>query len=728
MKNFVPHSLRHVLPCLIFLTNFTFLPAQKPIEDFPVEEIKINGKKVQKRILNEVNALEGAGDKEDILYKFKLTSIEQAGYDSLMQGWIDDSLFQKTVSRRVRSYWMGLEVEVPEKLRNHVFYFPVPNPYVKEVWVNNEKTFDISTLNKSGLKWTDLQNAVPVSLNKKINHIYFRVNFTDEHTVFSYENGKRFRTYPELIQNINQIMTTTSMLSGGAIFYTTVTLLYFLLYFMGMRENKYLWGALFTVCCGAALFLLRELVNGSGIFSPSILISFALLSLLLPFTFLQFIKSFFNYKIPRFFKWVLIVVLPLIGLKFLFSYTIDVEWLDSVIVVLALLSMALSFVLSIFYTIKFIVMAIRERKDNVFIILAGMIIPPLIYTIYIFEMLFLDTKLYSSNLIFMLVVLPVPLSILISLVRGYSGDNKNLKLQLTKVEELTASALREQEEKQKILSNQNEMLEQQVIERTQEITEQKKVLEEKNHEILDSINYAKRIQQAILPPVRLFSECLPQSFVLYKPKDIVAGDFYWLLQKDGAVYFAAADCTGHGVPGAMVSVVCNNALNRSVNEFSCTDPSQILNQSRKIIIEEFEKSDDDVKDGMDISFCKLEGRKLSWAGANNPLWIIRKNSDEVMEIKPDKQPIGKYMVLHDFTTHHVELTSGDQLYVFTDGYQDQFGGDKGKKFKATQLKKLLLKNRSISMPEQCAALESVFNEWKGRLEQIDDVCIIGVRV
>ena len=161
--------------------------------------------------------------------------------------------------------------------------------------------------------------------------------------------------------------------------------------------------------------------------------------------------------------------------------------------------------------------------------------------------------------------------------------------------------------------------------------EQKHEVESKNKEITDSITYAKRIQSAILPPEKVVKESLEDSFILYKPKDIVAGDFYWLEQKNGKVLFAAADCTGHGVPGAMVSVVCNNALNRSVREHGLTDPGKILDKTREIVIEEFEKSDEEVNDGMDIAICSLEGNSLQYAGAHNPLWVIRNGA--ILETK-----------------------------------------------------------------------------------------------
>ncbi|MDF2437921.1 MAG: protein serine/threonine phosphatase [Bacteroidota bacterium] len=267
------------------------------------------------------------------------------------------------------------------------------------------------------------------------------------------------------------------------------------------------------------------------------------------------------------------------------------------------------------------------------------------------------------------------------------------------------------------------------VEEQKQIVEfQKEMVDEKNKEITDSINYAKRIQQAILPPARLLKSALPDSFVLYKPKDIVAGDFYWMEQKGDLVIFAAADCTGHGVPGAMVSVVCHNALNRSVREFGLTDPGKILDKTRQLVIETFEKSDQDVKDGMDISLCCYDRKTnvIKWSGANNPLWIIRENT--LTEYKADKQPIGKFENAKEFTTHAIQMAKKDRLYIFTDGYADQFGGDKGKKFKYKQLQDLLI-SFSLSTPdEQKNILENTFESWKGPLEQVDDVCIIGVQL
>jgi tetratricopeptide (TPR) repeat protein len=261
-----------------------------------------------------------------------------------------------------------------------------------------------------------------------------------------------------------------------------------------------------------------------------------------------------------------------------------------------------------------------------------------------------------------------------------------------------------------------------------EILTQKLIVENKNKEILDSIIYAKRIQTAILTPERVIKESLQDSFVIYLPKDIVAGDFYWMRQSNDKTYFAVADCTGHGVPGAMVSVICNNSLNKSLAEYHLIEPGDILTKTRELVIAEFEKSNEDVKDGMDIALCCLEGNILKYAGANNPLWLIRNGQHQIEEIKANKQAVGKVDNPTPFETHTIELSAGDTIYIFSDGYADQFGGQKGKKLKYSKFKELILEANSKEMNQQRNFLLQEFENWKGSIEQLDDVCVIGVRI
>lgn len=252
--------------------------------------------------------------------------------------------------------------------------------------------------------------------------------------------------------------------------------------------------------------------------------------------------------------------------------------------------------------------------------------------------------------------------------------------------------------------------------------------EQRNKEVLDSIHYAQRIQTAILPDFKKVESCIPDSFILYRPKDIVAGDFYWMLKLNNKVLLAVADCTGHGVPGAMVSVVCHNSLNRSVREFGLVEPAKILEKTRELVIETLDEGDLKVSDGMDIALCAIdsETRMVQYAGANNSLYMVKNKS--LHEIKPDKQPVGRYSNTKPFTNHVVRLEKGDQLYLFTDGLADQFGGPKGKKFKYKPFKDLLLKSSDNKLVNQKDLIDQAFLVWKGSLDQVDDVCVIGVRL
>ena len=273
------------------------------------------------------------------------------------------------------------------------------------------------------------------------------------------------------------------------------------------------------------------------------------------------------------------------------------------------------------------------------------------------------------------------------------------------------------------------------------IEKQKEFLDEKQKEIIDSINYSKRLQSAILPSLQTIKQYLPNSFIMYKPKDIVAGDFYWFHKVFNHtyeyVYIAAADSTGHGVPGAMVSVVCSNALNRAVKEFNLIDTGEILDKTRELVLETFAVSGEEIKDGMDISLCRIDLKSanslynIQWSGANNPIWFVHlKNNTNVsvQEIKGDKQPIGYIETPKPFKSNNITLTKGDVVYLFTDGYADQFGGDNGKKFKYKQLNQTILQICQLSINEQEETLSELFNNWKGSLEQVDDVTIIGFKL
>ncbi len=293
-------------------------------------------------------------------------------------------------------------------------------------------------------------------------------------------------------------------------------------------------------------------------------------------------------------------------------------------------------------------------------------------------------------------------------------------------------------EKEDAQENALKNLERIVEERTHDLQQQKTVVEEKNKEITDSIIYAKRLQDANLSTEKTLEKFFPESFILFKPKDIVSGDFYWILHIDdpsknkNIAVFAAADCTGHGVPGAFMSMLNGTLLNQTAYNPNINTPADALNFLNKELPKNLKSADatQDIKDGMDIAFCLIDFNKktLKFSGANNPCWIIR--NGELIELKATKQAItaSEEYAKKIFTDQVFDLQTNDCVYVFTDGYADQFGGPKGKKFKYKTLSNLLLTHNEETLQRQGKILEETFLKWKGELEQVDDVCIIGVRI
>lgn len=255
-------------------------------------------------------------------------------------------------------------------------------------------------------------------------------------------------------------------------------------------------------------------------------------------------------------------------------------------------------------------------------------------------------------------------------------------------------------------------------------------IELKNKDITDSIRYARRIQEAILPELEFATTFGKSGFVLYKPKDIVSGDFYWMARRDDLLLFAAVDCTGHGVPGAFVSIVCSNLLTQAVNEHGFHEPNDILNDvNARLSVTLRQRVDESkVRDGMDIALCSLNTTTgmLHFAGAFNPAWIIR--NGELIELKADKFPVGNFEdeALRKFVRQTIQLQKGDRVYVFSDGYSDQFGGPNGKKYKRVQFIEFLKKIQPYPIHEHKGLLEREHLAWRGSLEQIDDIVVMAV--
>ncbi len=302
--------------------------------------------------------------------------------------------------------------------------------------------------------------------------------------------------------------------------------------------------------------------------------------------------------------------------------------------------------------------------------------------------------------------------------------------------------------------------------KNEQISTKNKIIEEKNKDITDSINYAKRIQNAILPEDNLLLKHY-DSFIYYQPKDIVSGDFYWIKEIGKKLYFSVVDCTGHGVPGAFMSIIGFNSLNRIVEDFQVAETGLILDKLNELVINSIRKQDKygiSVRDGMDLSFCciDLESNMIQFSGANNSLYIlrptviasaeqpvpksretnqshfneqiaslptvIRNDAYELIEIKADKMPIGGAENAKNYQTHQVQLQQGDAIYLFSDGYADQFGGPKGKKFMYKRFKELIINMQEYAMSKQKEIFDTTMIEWKGDSDQIDDICVIGVKI
>ena len=282
-------------------------------------------------------------------------------------------------------------------------------------------------------------------------------------------------------------------------------------------------------------------------------------------------------------------------------------------------------------------------------------------------------------------------------------------------------------------------LEQKVRDRTAEVVAQKEEIEaqrdmlaEQQKHIMDSILYSKRLQDAILPTKEFVQELFPESFILYRPKDIISGDFYWFHKHDAKHYFSAIDCTGHGVPGALVSMVGQNWLNYAVKDLLLEKPSDILDALNNGVMTTFKERDDEssVKDGMDIALCcvNYQSMTLEFAGAYNPAIVFSKG--EMIVLKGDKFPVGAFFkgIRGKFSAQQIEVSKGDMVYVFSDGFSDQFGGPNNSKFMTKRFRELLESIHQLPLSEQYSILDSTFTQWMGNNEQLDDITVIGVKV
>lgn len=312
-------------------------------------------------------------------------------------------------------------------------------------------------------------------------------------------------------------------------------------------------------------------------------------------------------------------------------------------------------------------------------------------------------------------------------IENYASNiNKNSKILFNLIDDIIDIA-RYKVEQNKIIKYQNDLIE---IHRNL-VTHQRDKITSQAEKITDSIRYASLIQSAILPPNDTLEEYITDFFILFQPSDIVSGDFFWINEKNENIFISVADCTGHGVPGALMSMLGVALLNEIIIKNEITKPDEILNQLRENVMNSLHQTGKpgEAKDGMDIALCVINKKRntIEFAGAFNPLYISR--SGEIIEIKGDRMPIGIHLNEHTpFTKHEAKIRKSDILYLFSDGYLDQFGGENGKKFSATQFKKLLANIYNEPMGKQKEILDKTINDWMDNEDQIDDILVMGIKI
>lgn len=509
-------------------------------------------------------------------------------------------------------------------------------------------------------------------------------------------------------------------------FFLCIGMIHFFLYIFYRQRKTNL---LFTILCIVlSYYFLNFFLSFSVVQDPEISALNALVIVLsTPFfavVLLSVMYSLFFEKMPKQFKFFLIAA-ALSSICFIVKK--DIGALLFIIIVVGVS----------FEVLRVMIFALRKKLKGARIISSGFSAFVLFVAAFIVVGIVkggnfgIDMTTGSGEFLFLLLliaVISIPLSMSIFLAWDFAGTNKTLSKKLIEVEQLSVRTLEQEKEKQKILANQNEVLEHQVEERTKEINEQKKVIEEKNKDITDSINYAQRIQRSILPTDGEIKDIFKDSFVLFKPRDIVSGDFYQFKKRDDLKYAILADCTGHGVPGALMSMIGSNLLKQIILERGVKEPNVVLSELHKEVRSTLRQGTGvQSHDGMDAAIVMMEGKKLFIASANRPVYVVKKG--ELTELKPDKRSIGGSSVGDDvtFTMNELDVEPGMMVYLFSDGYADQFGGDQGKKFKVKNLGELLISISGKPLETQKEILNTTFDNWKKQLEQVDDVSLIGLK-
>jgi len=554
------------------------------------------------------------------------------------------------------------------------------------------------------------------SNQKKIK--YISLNSGGRHNFFSAELESGAERIRDLSDNSAQFVI--ALFSGV---FVSLSLFHFMLFLFYRKNRTNLYYSLFTFLIFLIFYGTYQMMQGADLATTMMIMLIAGTAFfLIPLFFIALLYQVF-------YKRLLVLFWVLLGLLLVSVGFLSIEGAADY----GILTMMLFLLTSIVEIIRVYIRAWVKGKDGAGIFMFGLLLPPGGAIVFGLLAALLRSIGYGEPAKFLIdhlgsfagysLLLSVSVSMTIYLARDFARMNRKLQKQLHEIKSLFEKTIDQEKEKKSILESQNTELERKVAQRTYEI-------EQKNRDITDNLNYAKRIQSAILPDIRLIYRALQDSFIIYRPKDIVSGDFYSFSQKDGNVIIAAADCTGHGVTGAFMSMIGSSLLNQIVNERGVTQPARILNYLNTGITEALKQSETEVNDGMDIALCNfdLSDGSVQFAGANRPLWIIR--DGELKSVKPDKMAIGGFRAALDpeFSNHQIKIRKGDCIYLFTDGFADQFGGPAGKKMLSKRFRELLISFGDSSMREQEKKLNQFFEQWKGGIEQVDDVLVIGIRI
>ncbi|MBP6334648.1 MAG: SpoIIE family protein phosphatase [Bacteroidia bacterium] len=633
--------------------------------------------------------------------------------------------------------WFRYPLYIDSSLNNQILALEIVIRDACEIYLNGNKIETIGTLEATGRKgvsgFSMNLTPIPIKLESGKSHLlairYSHFSETDPGKELRFDvlnNVAGFQislsTLDDALEELKDTSETFTYSFFSGIF-ITLSLFHFILFLFYRSNRTNLYYSLFSLFLFIIFFGIYKISSGSDFYTSTRIGVLEMVSILCtPLLFIALLYQIF-YKRLLIYYWILtgVVVTGMLLLMLSNSQSVGV-----VLIILFIIA-------SLVEILRIYIKAWRRKKEGAGIFVFGILIPPVgvtVLAIFAFVLSSFGSEKLAEEINDMLVeffgytmLLSVSISMTIYLAKDFSRINMKLNQQLNEIRQLLQKTIMQENEKKKILENQNVELENKVQERTSE-------LKQKNRDILDNLHYAQRIQSAILPEVGLIYQILTDSFILYRPKDIVSGDFYTFSQKNGKVVIAAADCTGHGVTGAFLSMIGISLMNQLVNESGYTQPAQILNQLNTGIVSSLRQKVSEVSDGMDIAICSfdLQNNLLEYAGANRPLYLLRDGIIE--EVKADKLAIGGFRLNAEatFSNHQLKLNTGDIIYIFTDGYADQFGGEQGKKLLSKRLREMFISMKDLSMREQEHRLTTFFDEWKGSHEQVDDVLLIGIRV